>query len=189
MTKVIDKRSAILNTALGLLVENGFHNTPMSLIAKQAGVSAGIIYHYFESKDDLIHQLYQEVEARFAAALVAGEPQQLEATERVRQVWLSAYKFYISHPQETLFMEQYKNSPFYKHEMEISDEAANLLAKKVQEDMAEGKIAELPMLVFYDLTLGVAMALAKQQIAGSTDLDQATLHKVADAICRAIQPA
>ncbi len=38
-----DKRDAILKATLNLVSENGFHGTPMSKIAKEAGVSAGII--------------------------------------------------------------------------------------------------------------------------------------------------
>ena len=50
-----EKREAIIQAALTLFAEHGFHNAPMSLLAKQAGVSAGTIYLYFADKDDLIH--------------------------------------------------------------------------------------------------------------------------------------
>jgi len=56
-----DKRGAILDAALHLIAERGFHNTPVSKIAEVSGVSAGIIYHYFDSKDELIQELYREV--------------------------------------------------------------------------------------------------------------------------------
>ena len=52
MTQAEDKRTAILQATLRLISENGFHGTAMSKVAKEAGVSAGIIYHYFDSKDD-----------------------------------------------------------------------------------------------------------------------------------------
>jgi len=38
---ISDKRTAILDATLALISERGFHNTPMSLIAKTAGVSTG----------------------------------------------------------------------------------------------------------------------------------------------------
>jgi hypothetical protein len=35
-----DKKQAVLDAMLALVVSNGFHGTPMSLVAKQAGVAA-----------------------------------------------------------------------------------------------------------------------------------------------------
>src|SRR4051794_39390191 len=111
MPKLLDKRSAILDTAMELIVEQGFHNTPMSQIAKQAGVSAGIIYHYFESKDDLINELYREIKVKMTEAIFADTPAGLTSVETLRHIWLNAYRFYVAHPRETVFLEQYENSP------------------------------------------------------------------------------
>lgn len=187
MAHVIDKQSAILNTALKLLVENGFHNTPMSLIAKEAGVSAGIIYHYFESKEDLIHQLYRTIEAKFSKALLDEQSGQLEGLALLRQIWLNTYTFYVAHPKETLFMEQYKNSPFHKQSQEELNEEWAGLIQKLEKAIANGEIVNFPLDILYDLTVGLAMVLAKRQIAGQIELDEATLQKVADAVCRSVQ--
>ncbi|HEX2916250.1 MAG TPA: TetR/AcrR family transcriptional regulator [Chloroflexia bacterium] len=187
MAKVIDKQSAIVNAALKLLVENGFHNTPMSLIAREAGVSAGIIYHYFENKEDLINQIYLEIDAQLSQALLGDKLDNLEGLELLRQAWLDLYAFYVAHPVEALFLEQYKNSPFYKLDESESEEKWKPLIQKVVQAIAEGKITDLPFDVLYNLTFGVAMSLAKQQIAGATALDDKTLQKVADAVCRSVR--
>ena len=55
--KITDKKSALLNATLTLVNNHGFHNTPMSKIAKLAGVSPATIYLYFEHKQDLINSL------------------------------------------------------------------------------------------------------------------------------------
>ena len=52
------KKEDILNTTLTLVIANGIHNTPMSLIAEEAGVGMGTIYNYFASKEVLINALY-----------------------------------------------------------------------------------------------------------------------------------
>ena len=54
-----DKRSRILKAALEVIAENGFHNSPTSFIAKRAGVSVGLIYRYFENKEQLIEEVYR----------------------------------------------------------------------------------------------------------------------------------
>ena len=58
-----DKREAILEAMLDLIVERGFHDAPMSVLAKRSGASAGVIYHYFPSKDELIRAVYERVKA------------------------------------------------------------------------------------------------------------------------------
>jgi len=49
------KKELILETALELFAENGFHATSMSQIAKKAGISKGLAYNYFESKNDILN--------------------------------------------------------------------------------------------------------------------------------------
>jgi AcrR family transcriptional regulator len=52
--------SVIKDTALALFAENGFHNTSISQIAKAAGVSKGLMYNYFESKEALLHAIMSD---------------------------------------------------------------------------------------------------------------------------------
>lgn len=51
------KKQLIIDTALELFAENGFHATSMSRIAKKAGISKGLAYNYFESKDAILNQI------------------------------------------------------------------------------------------------------------------------------------
>lgn len=51
------KRSLILNVALEQFAKEGYHNASISNIAKSAGISKGLIYNYFESKEELIRTI------------------------------------------------------------------------------------------------------------------------------------
>ncbi|MBN1985363.1 MAG: TetR/AcrR family transcriptional regulator [Prolixibacteraceae bacterium] len=53
------KKELIMETALELFAENGFHATSMSQIAKKAGISKGLTYNYFESKKEILEELIQ----------------------------------------------------------------------------------------------------------------------------------
>lgn len=57
---------AIMHAALELFGHNGYHSTSISKIAQEAGVSKGLIYNYFESKEDLLKRIILE-------AIEAGE--------------------------------------------------------------------------------------------------------------------
>ena len=52
-----DKRSVILNAALKVFGENGYHSASISMIAKTAEISKGLIYNYFESKEALLNEI------------------------------------------------------------------------------------------------------------------------------------
>lgn len=108
-----DKREAVLQAARDLIARNGFYAAPMSQVAKEANVAAGTIYHYFDSKEELIDELYRIHRDKVAAELSRLDDPTLAFAERFRQVFLGLYAYYIEHPAEYQFIEQYANSPFY----------------------------------------------------------------------------
>ena len=55
-----EKRSLIMHTALELFAEKGYHQTSISQIAKSAGISKGLMYNYFDSKEALLGEIFQE---------------------------------------------------------------------------------------------------------------------------------
>jgi AcrR family transcriptional regulator len=61
-----DKKTSILLAALELFANEGYAATPTSKIAKEAGVSEGLIFRHFGSKQGLLDALMKEVEARLA---------------------------------------------------------------------------------------------------------------------------
>lgn len=183
-----DKRETILRAALELIAEHGFHGAPISAVAQRAGVSAGIIYHYFASKDDLIHALYQQVEADFNRALLAGRPQALPLADALQRIWLNAYHFYRSYPHQARFLEQYKHSPFYQ----AAPDAALLsgdfafIADLFSGDPDERPIKDLPPDVIYELTLGVAARVAQRHTTDAATIGEDQLAAIAAACWQAV---
>ncbi|WP_268795658.1 TetR/AcrR family transcriptional regulator [Paenibacillus sp. Soil766] len=55
-----DKYYAILEGAMKVFAENGFHKSQVSRIAKEAGIADGTIYLYFKKKEDILTSLFQE---------------------------------------------------------------------------------------------------------------------------------
>lgn len=49
-----NKRKQIMDAALNLFANKGFFDTSINMIAKEAGISKGLVYNYFENKEDLI---------------------------------------------------------------------------------------------------------------------------------------
>jgi AcrR family transcriptional regulator len=54
------KKKLIMDTALELFAENGFHATSISQIAKKAQISKGLTYNYFESKKEILDEIIKK---------------------------------------------------------------------------------------------------------------------------------
>jgi TetR/AcrR family transcriptional regulator, fatty acid metabolism regulator protein len=65
-----DKRRAILDAAIRVFARQGFHSARVSDVASEAGVAYGLVYHYFDSKDQMLNELFSE---RWALLLDASE--------------------------------------------------------------------------------------------------------------------
>jgi len=50
-------KARILNESIKLFANNGYFSTSISMIAKKANISKGLMYNYFDSKDDLLKQI------------------------------------------------------------------------------------------------------------------------------------
>ena len=103
----MDKREAILQAALELFAERGFHGTPVPLIAQQARVGAGTIYRYFKDKEQLVNVLYRIWKSSLHQAIMAGLPEDLPLRTLFGEMfrrWVAfvlenrtAYSFLIAH--------------------------------------------------------------------------------------------
>lgn len=109
---MIDKRQAILDTALRLFVENGFHGTPTSRIAKEAGVATGTLFHYFKTKEELINTLYLEVKDDMMIVLTKDFNKHETIKAKMKQVFLNSINWAANKPNQQLFFMQYSHSPF-----------------------------------------------------------------------------
>jgi TetR/AcrR family transcriptional regulator, repressor of fatR-cypB operon len=182
-----DKREAILQAMLELVAERGFHDAPMSLVAKRAGASAGIIYHYFPSKDELIRALYLHVKGKMGEFLVEGQIAGMPAEQAFRRVWMNAYRFYRTHQQEMRFLDQYENSPYCGTSSDADalmrqDQNFALLVNLFRPRSTGGPLKELPQEVLWELSVGAAARLAKR----AKPLKKEILEEIAAACWEAV---
>jgi len=71
-----DRREQIIDAAISVFSRKGFSRTINQDIAREAGITPGLIYHYFENKDDLLQAI---VETRSPLRLIRSlPPQRLE---------------------------------------------------------------------------------------------------------------
>jgi TetR/AcrR family fatty acid metabolism transcriptional regulator len=58
--RAVDKRRLILDAGVRVFARRGFHHCRVSDVADEAGVAYGLVYHYFDSKEELLNTLFLE---------------------------------------------------------------------------------------------------------------------------------
>ncbi|MEU1464815.1 TetR family transcriptional regulator [Streptomyces sp. NPDC005727] len=107
-TKSEQTRALILETAMRLFQERGYDKTTMRAIAKEAGVSVGNAYYYFEGKEHLIQGFYDRIAAEHQVAVreVLDRETDLEARlAGVLTAWLD-----IARPYHEFAVQFFKNA-------------------------------------------------------------------------------
>ena len=62
-----DKPQQIIDAAIRVFARNGYYNSRVSDIAREAGIASGTIYLYFKTKDEILVTLFREKMAEFVA--------------------------------------------------------------------------------------------------------------------------
>ena len=101
----VDKRALILNAALVLFTERGFHGTAVPDIARAAGVGTGTIYRYFSDKEGLVNALYRFWRERFNAAVLEPVPAKLSPRAQFDLVWQRIVGFARDAPTAARFLD------------------------------------------------------------------------------------
>ncbi|MFC4801022.1 TetR/AcrR family transcriptional regulator [Neobacillus sp. GCM10023253] len=76
MKKMKPKYMQIIDAAVIVIAENGYHQAQVAKIAKQAGVADGTIYLYFKNKEDILISLFEEKMGSFVEKIdeeIAGK--------------------------------------------------------------------------------------------------------------------
>ncbi|MCA0446934.1 MAG: TetR/AcrR family transcriptional regulator [Bacteroidetes bacterium] len=174
-----DKKQAILSAMLKLITENGFHATPMSLVATEAGVAAGTIYHYFANKDQLISELYSHLKQKMGIALLQDENLSLAYPYRFSLFWKNLFTFFIENPVEFKFLEQYSNSPFISTETRDDNQVFyKPVIDFLADGIAEGHLRPLPLEFLVESLFGHVVTAAKFHLAGTQEITGDLLDSV-----------
>ncbi len=124
------KRQLIINTALELFAENGFHSTSISQIAAKAGISKGLSYNYFKSKHEILNKIISQGFSEIYASLDINKDRILTEEEFVYFIKQN-FKLLRENPQywkllfSLLFQPKISGS-LAKHYSEVVDPMFNL---------------------------------------------------------------
>lgn len=136
-----DKREAILRAAISVFAHNGYFNSKVADIAREAGVADGTVYLYFKSKEEILHSIFdRSVEKAIAEARKLLE-QIDDPREKLRQIALLhlerlgadrdlAVVFQVELRGSTKFMEEFSAAGFAEY--------LGLIRSSIEEGQREG---------------------------------------------------
>jgi AcrR family transcriptional regulator len=182
-----ERERRILDATLELVATEGLLRTSISKISKRAKSSPGLVYHYFESKDEIMDTLFMNIFSEMMAYILDDEVLELPVLERYKGLWLRKYIYHFNNPAKTVFLEQYKNSSYYTEEQE--QETQRMMAGLMsmgQNDIDRGLVVGLPLDVIYTMTFTVALNLAKSHIQANISLENETLDTIAERVCSSV---
>jgi AcrR family transcriptional regulator len=94
-----DKRDALMAAATRVIAAQGL-SAPTAVIAREAGVSNGSLFTYFETKADLFNQLYLELKTEMAIASLDGIAAQAPLREQFSRMWSNWMRWATSNPDK-----------------------------------------------------------------------------------------
>jgi len=98
-SKKNEKYHLILQGALKVFAENGYHRSQVSKIAKAAGVADGTIYLYFKRKEDILIRLFQEKLGELVGKFHESVKGTTDAVEALRTVCSIHFSELESNPE------------------------------------------------------------------------------------------
>lgn len=135
-----EKYNAILKSALKLFSKNGFHSTTIAQIAKNIAISAGSIYSYFPSKNNLAQAAITFVTKILAKELRRINKKEASSQEKITLFVQSYLDFVSKHPEmiEYFFKVYLTNKEIFSQEDKIGFELAQDFIDEVEKLIDDG---------------------------------------------------
>ena len=186
---VADKRAALLDAALELFARDGLQAVPTSAIARRAGVAKGTLFVYFETKEQLLNELYLEVAAQYVRTIRAGFDPVVAQEARLRPFWFAFARWYLEHGAAATFMLQCEVSSVLTPEtqarkVEMEAEIAKTFFPALVESVAGSPLRY----VGYALIAGPIQVLAQMRDKGEIEITNELLEQTFARVERALLP-
>ena len=186
--KAADKRDAIMSAALALFVERGFHGTAVPEVAERAGVGAGTIYRYFESKEALVNELYRRHKQLLATRVLAQFPVDAVAREQFRALWFRMARYVADEPLGFAFLELHNHRSYLDAESRAAEERLKQFAVQFLEAaQRRGEIRAVAPMILIGVVMGAFIGLVRHAGECGLVMDEAAWTTAEQCVWEAIR--
>ncbi len=167
-----DKRGAITSAAVRVIASQGL-GAATATIAKEAGVSNGSLFTYFETKADLLNQLYMELKVDMAVAALDDLPAESGTREQMLHMWSHWLRWATACPEKRRALAH----------LDVSDEitlasrraasqAMSGIARLLERSREHGPMRDAPLGLVVGLMSALADATVDFMIRDPANADQ-----------------
>ena len=176
---VTDKRTALLEAATRLFaIWNGLQSVPTSAIAREAGVAKGTLFVYFETKEQLLNELYLELANRYMDAVRASRKPMAPANSQFRAFWFAFARWYLDHGDAATVMLQCEVSSVLTPETQaIKDDRERGMMRDTFPELLKHYESTPLRYVGYALIAGPIQVLAQMRDKGEIDISDELLEQ------------
>lgn len=135
----LDREKIIIDAALKVFSQKGFSDTRMADIAKEANMSYGLIYHYFENKEKLFDAIVEDWWTGYYNELERLKTSTMPITEKFSQIVRYILNVYNSKPSQISIYVKEVSRGFAYHADEKGKEKFTKLFTLCQELVQEGQ--------------------------------------------------
>ena len=186
---VEDRREQIMDAALRVFAQKGFTRATNREIAREAGVTSGLIYHYFDSKDALLKAI---IEQRSPLQMVRDlSPQMLAMPpEALLRLIVGQMLAIVEDERFVQLLRVYLPEAIYSPEVSSLgatsiQEATRLLEEYFTAKMESGELRQENTGLSAQLVMGSVMSLVlRRQILHDPDALRYTHEEIVDSIVR-----
>lgn len=112
-----DTKTRIIAAAIKAVRQYGLEGVRIQNVSELAGISAGAIYRHFDGKDQLLVECFTYVDKQAAEIFERLKFNPLvmltDPMGAIKSLWLPYFRFWTSHPDETVFYHRFRDSTFF----------------------------------------------------------------------------
>jgi len=134
-----DKRKQILDAAVRVFAEHGYHGSRVGDIAEDAGVAHGLLYHYFSSKEEVLRTVFVENWGELLARFRAVEATDETAAEKLEGIAKILLRTWRNDPAlVTVMVREVARSREIQGQIDEVREAFAIVQRVIEEGQAAG---------------------------------------------------
>jgi TetR/AcrR family fatty acid metabolism transcriptional regulator len=99
-----DRRRTILRAAIEVFAKKGYHGCRIADVAREAGVAYGLVYHYFQNKEELLQSVFETGWTSFVGRLRVVAEGSANLDDKVRGITAAAFEAYRVDPRAVKVM-------------------------------------------------------------------------------------
>jgi AcrR family transcriptional regulator len=184
-----EKRRQLLEAAVRVFARKGYHASRVGDIAEEAGVAHGLLYHYFESKEQVLDTIFRETWSELLATVHSVEESGQPAREQLRQVAAILLRAWRRDPDLVrVLVREVARSPQVQRQVGELGEALAAIERIVRRGQEEGSLrgdldARLVSWIFYGALEEVLTGWVLGQLPDGDEAVASAERTVLDVFC------